>query len=229
MLKPTSAHIFSTQHRSMGISNFSDLSQGLLPMLIIQAAILMAAMKQTLYSLFPSLGPLISSSYNMEGVEYSDQEMHDDEGGLDRMNISVGSQLTNLLSFEEEILGKNPLLTLSSSFPSYNNQDCAVCFCSLANGDEISELPCCHLFHRCCITKWFHYQVLQPTCPICRAAQVYDVMTDHDESPFLLFSSAWTVTSSQNLCYHHLFSSPSVSWMLFTKEAAVSVFFMAPM
>lgn len=164
----------------MGISSFSDLSPGLLPMLIIKAAILVAAIKQTLYSLFPSLG-LIASNYNMEEAEYSDQNMHDDERGHDTMNISLGSQLTNLFSCEREILGKNPLLTLSSSFSSNRNEDCAVCFCSLGDGDEICELSCFHFFHRSCIAKWFHYQVLQPTCPVCRSAQVYDVMIERDE------------------------------------------------
>lgn len=137
-------------------------------MLIINAAIFVAAIKQMLCSLFPSLG-FVASDYNMEAAECSDQQMHDDEGGLDRMNISVGSQLTNPLSFEGKIFGKNPPLTFSSSFC---NEDCAVCLCTLGEGDGISQLPCCHLFHRCCFEKWLDYQGLQPTCPLCRSAQV---------------------------------------------------------
>ena len=95
----------------MGISSFSDFPPGLLLMLIINTANLVAAIKQKLCSLFSSLGFIPASNYNMEAAEYSDQQTQDesDQHGYDRVNSSLNSRLTNMV-FEVEILSTNPLL-----------------------------------------------------------------------------------------------------------------------
>lgn len=49
---------------------------------------------------------------------------------------------------------------------SENDDCCAVCLCSIGEGDEIRELKCGHVFHCPCLDRWValgHW-----TCPLCR-------------------------------------------------------------
>ncbi|KAI3572590.1 hypothetical protein IWW34DRAFT_637143 [Fusarium oxysporum f. sp. albedinis] len=43
---------------------------------------------------------------------------------------------------------------------------CAICFRTLQERDMVRHLPCGHVFHSNCLTKWFLKQ--HDTCPICR-------------------------------------------------------------
>ncbi|KAG2706793.1 hypothetical protein I3760_05G118700 [Carya illinoinensis] len=46
---------------------------------------------------------------------------------------------------------------------------CAVCLCTMEDGDEIRVLRCQHIFHRVCLDRWVgHMNHINPTCPICR-------------------------------------------------------------
>eukprot|EP01017_Pseudomicrothorax_dubius_P017525 TRINITY_DN19729_c0_g1_i1.p1 TRINITY_DN19729_c0_g1~~TRINITY_DN19729_c0_g1_i1.p1 ORF type:complete len:132 (-),score=16.36 TRINITY_DN19729_c0_g1_i1:61-411(-) len=44
-------------------------------------------------------------------------------------------------------------------------KECSVCMCPFREGEVIRQLPCKHIFHRCCIKPWF---TKQSTCPNCR-------------------------------------------------------------
>ncbi|KAK4840526.1 hypothetical protein QYF36_010998 [Acer negundo] len=44
--------------------------------------------------------------------------------------------------------------------------DCSICLESVDVGEIVARMPCSHLFHTRCITRWLHKK---PTCPLCRA------------------------------------------------------------
>jgi len=48
--------------------------------------------------------------------------------------------------------------------------ECAFCLCDIEEGEEIRELGCRHLFHRCCLDRWLEFG--RATCPLCRVALV---------------------------------------------------------
>lgn len=56
------------------------------------------------------------------------------------------------------------------SFP-YNkdtygeNLECSICLVDFEDQDDVSPLPCNHLFHKSCIEEWCTYK---PDCPNCR-------------------------------------------------------------
>ncbi|TXG60160.1 hypothetical protein EZV62_014733 [Acer yangbiense] len=44
--------------------------------------------------------------------------------------------------------------------------DCSICLESVGVGEIVARMPCSHLFHTTCITRWLHRK---PSCPLCRA------------------------------------------------------------
>ena len=61
----------------------------------------------------------------------------------------------------------------------YGNDECPVCLCSLAAGDQLRELPCSHKFHAACIDRWLirrEYANGIPSCPLCKK----EVLTEED-------------------------------------------------
>lgn len=58
--------------------------------------------------------------------------------------------------------------TRSNSPPSSVNsveKNCAICLSNFDESDQVSGLPCSHLFHTECINQWLENT---PRCPICR-------------------------------------------------------------
>jgi len=45
------------------------------------------------------------------------------------------------------------------------DESCAICLDLLKVGNKVKKLPCSHLFHRLCISKWFQSHAI---CPLCR-------------------------------------------------------------
>ncbi|KAJ7951804.1 RING/U-box superfamily protein [Quillaja saponaria] len=43
---------------------------------------------------------------------------------------------------------------------------CCICLANYADGDELRELPCCHVFHGECVNKWLK---MSTYCPLCRS------------------------------------------------------------
>ncbi|KAG5236996.1 E3 ubiquitin-protein ligase RHA2B [Salix suchowensis] len=46
------------------------------------------------------------------------------------------------------------------------SKGCAVCLCSIEEGEEITALRCDHLFHKVCLDRWLGFR--RATCPLCR-------------------------------------------------------------
>jgi len=61
----------------------------------------------------------------------------------------------------------------------YGNDECPVCLCSLAAGDQLREIPCGHKYHAACIDRWLirrEYANGIPSCPLCKK----EVLTEED-------------------------------------------------
>ena len=61
----------------------------------------------------------------------------------------------------------------------YGNDECPVCLCSLAAGDQLREIPCGHKYHAACIDRWLirrEYANGVPSCPLCKK----EVLTEED-------------------------------------------------
>ncbi|XP_023006824.1 RING-H2 finger protein ATL16-like [Cucurbita maxima] len=43
--------------------------------------------------------------------------------------------------------------------------DCSVCCEALRGEEEVSRIPCGHVYHKCCILKWLQ---ISNSCPLCR-------------------------------------------------------------
>lgn len=76
-----------------------------------------------------------------------------------------------LLQLDETVV-KAPSVSRSSvdKLPTARHEDfcgesCTVCLVALEKNDSVSVLPCRHLFHHVCISKWLTEQ--RPVCPLC--------------------------------------------------------------
>jgi hypothetical protein len=45
---------------------------------------------------------------------------------------------------------------------------CSICLNNITTGQDVTSLPCDHMFHSQCIQRWFRRNA---TCPVCRAEQ----------------------------------------------------------
>ncbi|KAM1050507.1 hypothetical protein ACFX13_032967 [Malus domestica] len=48
---------------------------------------------------------------------------------------------------------------------SSSNQYCVVCLEKMLSGEQVTRLPCSHMFHGDCIVEWLNQC---HTCPVCR-------------------------------------------------------------
>eukprot|EP00697_Spironema_sp_BW2_P013675 gnl/Spiro4/3895_TR1927_c0_g1_i1.p2 gnl/Spiro4/3895_TR1927_c0_g1~~gnl/Spiro4/3895_TR1927_c0_g1_i1.p2 ORF type:complete len:196 (+),score=50.07 gnl/Spiro4/3895_TR1927_c0_g1_i1:86-589(+) len=83
-------------------------------------------------------------------------------GGMD------AAMYENLLSLDDNVRGRGvsaaaqrriATVTVTTAAP------CQICLEDLKAGDRAKKLPCSHMFHDKCISKWFDEH---RTCPVCR-------------------------------------------------------------
>lgn len=133
---------------------------GVLPKLLLTAAISVAALKEFLQSLLESVG-LFHEADSAEMLWYLTPDMETD---LNIRRFSGGSAKAIRASLPPVIF---------DNLAAAENQDaqCAVCLCEFKYDQEVRQLPhCCHIFHRDCIDSWLDHD--QKTCPLCRSSLV---------------------------------------------------------
>ncbi|EPS68825.1 hypothetical protein M569_05945, partial [Genlisea aurea] len=57
------------------------------------------------------------------------------------------------------------------------NPGCAICKDSFSVGSLVKQLPCFHLYHPRCISRWLS---TKNTCPLCR----YQLPTDNEDDEY---------------------------------------------
>jgi hypothetical protein len=56
-----------------------------------------------------------------------------------------------------------------------NDEQCAICYAPLEDGDKIGRLPCSHDFHAACLKVWLQRK---NSCPLCQARDIAEVQYD---------------------------------------------------
>mmetsp|Transcript_7129 Transcript_7129/g.13991 ORF Transcript_7129/g.13991 Transcript_7129/m.13991 type:complete len:135 (-) Transcript_7129:679-1083(-) len=97
-----------------------------------------------------ALGPTVANTLpNPGSMERADVEMNEQQ------ERSVQAAIQQLVCYVAE--------------EPYEPCECTLCFESMAVGDTIKVLSCCHKFHQKCIDRWLiHGQKMKPRrCPLC--------------------------------------------------------------
>ncbi|KAE9604792.1 hypothetical protein Lal_00010911 [Lupinus albus] len=140
----------------MGLSNFPSAADGVLPILVINTLHSVILLKDMFRFMLQVVGGTTttstSTSSNMEQEEYyyySDNE------------ISSSREKRVSITHYKSLCDNNNSIAIMAECC------CCVCLCRFEPNEEVSELPCKHFFHRCCLDKWFHNK--HTTCPLCRS------------------------------------------------------------
>ncbi|MCO5552386.1 hypothetical protein L7F22_005897 [Adiantum nelumboides] len=155
----------------MGFPGLSNVSAGLFAILMINAALSMAAIKELFHSLVR-----IFETMRRWPFEETDPALtfpaHDD---------SPLSSTLALPSMWDDIRASLPVSSYESFMcatdePLDHTVQCAICLLDFTEGDGIHKLPRCdHIFHQACISKWLDHQ--QNTCPLCRSSLISEDLT----------------------------------------------------
>lgn len=102
-------------------------------------------------------------------------------------SVSVSKKISenNNIVPSEPVLPSFPTITSSSpsvsSTPSFDPQTlCSICLGEYEDGNELLVLPCKHIYHTACISKWLINHV---TCPLCKDNVVLSVSTSSTIAP----------------------------------------------
>eukprot|EP01018_Ginkgo_biloba_P025213 Gb_30879 [translate_table: standard] len=151
----------------MGLSSFpSSVSEGVLPILIINTAMSFTIVKDILIYILQIVG--LKSNTEPEFID--PLWSHPSEN-----TPATNSGQAQVQVIAEEIRQSLPITQFKSFcdgsvMGNGNTVECSVCLSKFEDGDETRELPCCHFFHMTCLDKWLEHQ--QTTCPLCRSSLV---------------------------------------------------------
>lgn len=79
----------------------------------------------------------------------------------------VAPAVPKVVPASHETIAALPLVRFSQSVCGDLNSACAICLSSYCDGDVLTELPCCHVFHSRCIGRWL---LRNQRCPLCMRA-----------------------------------------------------------
>lgn len=184
----------------MGLSSFpTTVSEGVLPILIVNTALSFAIIKDILRSFLQIVGLTTSTEPDFNDPSWPYPSENTPTASTDHSEVQF---------IADEIRQSLPIKKYQSfsdgSVGSDNTHvECAVCLCKFEEGVEIRQLPCCHLFHRPCLDKWLDHQ--QITCPLCRSCLISEEaaknirLREQELTEELVF---WC-SSFQEAAYHH--------------------------
>jgi len=75
-----------------------------------------------------------------------------------------------LLQLDENVVRPTTSRASVEGLPQASGEDfvgekCTICMAAFDSGDSVAVLPCKHLFHRCCISRWLMER--RSACPLC--------------------------------------------------------------
>ncbi|MCO5611377.1 hypothetical protein L7F22_065630 [Adiantum nelumboides] len=151
----------------MGLPGSSNISNDILPMLIINIAMSLGHIKHALFSFMHVIGLL--SAAPRSGEVTGSRDFPDDH------SFRSGLMLSGLSSETRQAL---PLTAYNAGLHSgaHADADCSVCLQEFHKDQEVRLLPFCrHLFHRGCLDRWLEQEQL--TCPVCRSSLVPEMVS----------------------------------------------------
>lgn len=145
----------------MGLSNFPSPAEGLLPLLVMNAVMSVALVKNMLRSVLLQVVGAGNQDYELK--EYSG-------GGSAARRVSITSYGSLSRNRSRCITGSDHGGSMSASGSGDREGpgiECCVCLCMFEADEEVTELSCEHFFHKGCLDKWFDNQHI--SCPLCRS------------------------------------------------------------
>uniref|UniRef100_A0A0D6R5N4 RING-type domain-containing protein n=1 Tax=Araucaria cunninghamii TaxID=56994 RepID=A0A0D6R5N4_ARACU len=146
----------------MGLSSFPGVSEGVLPLLIVNAAVYVAIIRGVVVSVLRKLGLAATRTE----PELGDSPWSNGAGD-EAMAMAaplLGSGLAHLAVTADEI--RERLAVSKFDMTEVGGCKCIFCLSKVKGGEEIRNLPCGHLFHRKCLDGWLDEHL---TCPLCKA------------------------------------------------------------
>lgn len=147
----------------MGLPSQPNPQDGLLPMLVVSVALVVALLRNTARSI---LSPAASSSGGQQTGETSGSSRQDAADGRRRVSVVQFRSLRN----DRKSDGGAAIVggwTCGGSGRK-EAERCCVCLCGFE--EEVSELRCSHYFHKACLQEWFNNLcITKLTCPLCRS------------------------------------------------------------
>ncbi|XP_021336982.2 RING finger protein 148 isoform X1 [Danio rerio] len=116
------------------------------------------------------------------------------------INRQLRRQQMEIKRETEKAIGKLEVRTLRTNDPEVDSDDtgCVVCTDSYQRGEQVTVLPCRHLYHKKCIEPWL---LEHPTCPMCK----YNILKssieeDSYDQPSPSSSSSSSSSSNDTFC-----------------------------
>ncbi|ROI15815.1 E3 ubiquitin-protein ligase RNF128 [Anabarilius grahami] len=99
------------------------------------------------------------------------------------INRQLRMQQREMKKVTEKAIAKLQVRTLRTGDPEVESEDisCVVCTDSFTHNEQVTVLPCRHLYHKKCIEPWL---LEHPTCPMCKFNILKSkIDEDSDEQP----------------------------------------------
>ncbi|XP_010023460.2 probable E3 ubiquitin-protein ligase XERICO [Eucalyptus grandis] len=142
----------------MGLSSFPVAAEGLLPLLVMNAALSVSHVKSTWRYLLDAIAGGVAASASAAAEAGTPRPLSRRRrrggGGGGAARRRRRRRRVRVRRFE-------------TPAGSECGGSCCVCLCRFEAEEEVSELDCKHFFHRECLARWFDNG--HRTCPLCRS------------------------------------------------------------